>query len=84
MPDPDTPFNTRFLFPALLILFAAAFALAACLPQIPIFQPTPAPTQIVLSRGERLYNENCLVCHGGATGGQMMDYPPRHNANGDT
>ena len=35
-------------------------------------------------RGEVLYNSNCVSCHGGPTGGGMMDYPPRHNANGHT
>ena len=35
-------------------------------------------------RGEVLYNVNCVTCHGGPTGGTMMDYPPRHNANGHT
>lgn len=35
-------------------------------------------------RGARLYETNCLQCHGGATGGGMMDIPPRHNANGHT
>lgn len=35
-------------------------------------------------RGEAIYSANCLSCHGGATGGGMTDYPPRHNANGHT
>ncbi len=35
-------------------------------------------------RGEEIYNANCITCHGGPTGGAMMDYPPRHNANGHT
>jgi len=35
-------------------------------------------------RGEALYNQYCLSCHGGPAGGSMMDYPPRHNANGHT
>src|SRR5712691_1994929 len=35
-------------------------------------------------RGEAIYNANCVSCHGGRTGGGMMDYPPRHNANGHT
>ncbi len=35
-------------------------------------------------RGEEIYNANCVTCHGGPTGGSMMDYPPRHNANGHT
>jgi mono/diheme cytochrome c family protein len=35
-------------------------------------------------RGEALYAANCLSCHGGPTGGAMMDYPPKHNASGHT
>lgn len=37
-----------------------------------------------LARGAELYSANCVSCHGGATGGAMMDYPPRHNASGHT
>lgn len=37
-----------------------------------------------VQRGETLYQVNCQTCHGGATGGAMMDMPPRHNANGHT
>ena len=32
------------------------------------------------TNGEELYNANCLSCHGGPTGGNMMTIPPRHNA----
>lgn len=35
-------------------------------------------------RGRTIYAANCASCHGGLTGGTMMDYPPRHNANGHT
>ena len=35
-------------------------------------------------QGQEIYNANCVSCHGGPTGGGMMDYPPRHNANGHT
>ena len=34
--------------------------------------------------GEALYIASCADCHGGPSGGSMMDYPPRHNANGHT
>ncbi len=69
--------------PKLLILVFAALALSGCLPQFQLTLPfQPMPT--ALARGEKLYNENCLVCHKGAEGGTMMDYPPRHNANGHT
>ncbi|MER3397570.1 MAG: cytochrome C [Chloroflexota bacterium] len=37
-----------------------------------------------LRRGQELYNRYCLGCHGGPTGGSMLDYPPRHNASGHT
>ena len=47
------------------------------------FESKPSSSNPI-RRGEELYNANCLVCHGGATGGFMMDYPPRHNANGHT
>ncbi len=45
--------------------------------------PVRAPSAEV-ARGEQLYNANCASCHGGPTGGGMMDYPPKHNANGHT
>jgi len=35
-------------------------------------------------RGQGLYYANCASCHGGPTGGDMLDYPPRHNSNGHT
>ena len=47
------------------------------------------PTKVLSSQeriswGEQLYTANCLSCHGGATGGSMMDIPPSHNSNGHT
>jgi mono/diheme cytochrome c family protein len=42
------------------------------------------PSTAQVSKGEQLYVANCQVCHGGATGGSMMDLPPPHNANGHT
>lgn len=44
-------------------------------------QPVRPP---LIEQGEVLYQANCQRCHGGATGGQMMDIPPPHNANGHT
>lgn len=44
----------------------------------------PDASALEIRRGERLYNQYCLSCHGGPTGGSMMDYPPRHNARGHT
>ena len=35
-------------------------------------------------RGAALYQANCATCHGGATGGDIADIPPRHNAEGHT
>src|SRR5438552_1130506 len=50
--------------------------------------PFSGPPEVALSAQERhgqaLYAANCESCHGGRTGGSMMDYPPRHNANGHT
>lgn len=37
-----------------------------------------------IARGEELYEANCAECHGGATGGEMTDLPPPHNAQGHT
>ena len=44
---------------------------------------TPA-SEAELARGSQLYDANCVRCHGGVTGGRMMDMPPRHNASGHT
>jgi mono/diheme cytochrome c family protein len=43
-----------------------------------------APLVGPAARGAQVYNANCATCHGGPTGGGMMDYPPKHNANGHT
>lgn len=43
-----------------------------------------ATASVSLARGEELYRTHCQGCHGGATGGQMMDIPPPHNARGHT
>jgi mono/diheme cytochrome c family protein len=45
--------------------------------------PTSIPAEPILE-GKALYEVNCQACHGGETGGQMMDIPPPHNANGHT
>ena len=34
--------------------------------------------------GQTLYEANCQICHGGATGGKIDEIPPRHNTNGHT
>ncbi|MBI4198921.1 MAG: cytochrome c [Chloroflexi bacterium] len=41
-----------------------------------------APSEV--ERGGQLYVANCQTCHGGPTGGGMMDIPPPHNSNGHT
>ncbi len=45
---------------------------------------SPGGSDAEIRRGESLYRQYCIGCHGGPTGGSMMDYPPRHNANGHT
>src|SRR5712692_4739735 len=82
----------RRIFAALVLLIAGCSAVVALsalvffLPQIQSSPSTDVPAERLsaLSRGEKLYNDHCFVCHKGADGGQMMDYPPRHNANGHT
>ncbi len=66
----------------LLFGFAALFAIGCNALQLNKQPSVSVSAQI--QRGEQLYNANCLVCHGGASGGTMMDYPPKHNANGHT
>jgi len=66
-------------------LFALAVVVLALLSGCSGLRVIPAPASGPdLGRGEALYNRYCLSCHGGPTGGSMMDYPPRHNANGHT
>lgn len=36
------------------------------------------------TRGAKLYAANCQGCHGGGTGGGMLDVPPPNNARGHT
>jgi mono/diheme cytochrome c family protein len=43
----------------------------------------PATGELIQA-GAGLYQANCQVCHGGATGGKLKDIPPPHNANGHT
>ena len=48
---------------------------------------TPEEQQQVFGSGQQggqLYNTYCVSCHGGPTGGRMMDIPPPHNSNGHT
>lgn len=36
------------------------------------------------SRGATVYQAQCAGCHGGPSGGQVSDVPPKHNASGHT
>lgn len=63
------------------VVLLAVVVVSACSRLPPI--PGGSASQDV-RRGEALYNQYCLSCHGGPAGGSMMDYPPRHNANGHT
>lgn len=56
----------------------AAGVLAAIGAGRDVARPSP------LSLGAQIYQASCSGCHGGATGGTIDDYPPRHNANGHT
>ncbi len=40
--------------------------------------------QAQVAHGEALYDTHCIDCHGGATGGDIADVPPPHNAQGHT
>lgn len=65
------------------MLFLCGFLLviAGCATVRPVEQTPPVGD---VTRGAQLYNQYCIGCHGGATGGSMMDIPPPHNANGHT
>lgn len=67
-----------------LVLVGATLVLvSASVVWLALPRETARPTG-PLTRGAGIYNANCASCHGGPTGGGMMDYPPRHNANGHT
>ncbi len=70
----------KWVRPGSLVLLGLVLV-SACvrLPEI-----SPGGSDPDIRRGEELYNRYCLGCHGGPTGGSMMDYPPRHNASGHT
>ena len=68
--------------PALSVSIIAVLALlAAC---GPLDRDSEAEEVDELALGEELYRENCEVCHGGETGGEIHDVPPPHNAQGHT
>ncbi|MBW3620768.1 MAG: cytochrome c [Actinobacteria bacterium] len=37
-----------------------------------------------IARGQEIYEASCVGCHGGPTGGEINEIPPRHNAEGHT
>lgn len=65
-------------------LLVGALAVATALLAFAALRLSEKSVPPALARGAELYNANCITCHGGATGGGMMDYPPRHNASGHT
>lgn len=75
-----------FVLGATVALLIGAIALLRFAPgnvSAPSFTPAPNLSSQE-RRGFDIYVANCASCHGGPTGGAMMDYPPRHNANGHT
>ena len=71
----------RFQISFLLLTLATVALLLGCGVEREVRGEPPPETA---ERGAELYNTYCLTCHAGATGGSMMDIPPRHNANGHT
>ncbi len=73
-----------FAVGALLMLIVGGIAWWS-LGSAPSRGQSPAPELTATERrGEEIYTARCARCHGGSDGGTMMDYPPRHNANGHT
>lgn len=74
------PLSKALAFIATLLV--VALALSSCGgTQV---EPGGTPADPFIQNGARLYQANCQVCHGGATGGKLKDIPPPHNANGHT
>jgi mono/diheme cytochrome c family protein len=78
-----------------LALLVAMLVFSACAGNEPKDSDTASPMPVItvmgeeasaetLARGAELYAANCQSCHGGATGGNLKDIPPPHNANGHT
>ena len=68
---------------ALLVGFVAWSRIGPGAVTTALFTPNPN-LSAQERRGQEIYVANCASCHGGASGGSMMDYPPRHNADGHT
>lgn len=61
-----------------LALLAAVILVGACAGE-------PAADEAAsVEVGAELYQAHCEDCHGGATGGEISDIPPPHNAHGHT
>jgi mono/diheme cytochrome c family protein len=70
-----------------ILLFGSAYFAAGHVPSLAQqldVSTEQEPWSAVLVRGAELYNAYRVSCHGGATGGNTMDMPPPHNANGHT
>ena len=65
----------------LLVFFGLVLAVTSVCSSSPKLSTKP---QADVQNGASLYNQFCLSCHGGATGGKITDIPPPHNANGHT
>ena len=63
------------------VALALAFLVGAC---GGASDDTGAGESAEIQQGAALYEENCVSCHGGESGGAIADSPPRHNANGHT
>lgn len=46
------------------LLLSSALILAACKPSTPAAPARPAVEPALLARGEALFNQNCVACHG--------------------
>lgn len=74
------PFSKALAFIATLLV--VALALSSC--GRGSGRAGTSASKASVERGAALYQANCQSCHGGATGGNLKDIPPPHNANGHT
>jgi mono/diheme cytochrome c family protein len=70
--------------PVMPIRRRGAAAVVAAVAMVGCTAGNPGAQQQLEDRGDALYQANCATCHGGATGGDIADIPPRHNAQGHT
>jgi len=69
---------------AALVVTVWIVSASGALQALPFFGTPEIALSAQERHGQTLYAANCDSCHGGRTGGSMMDYPPRHNASGHT